>query len=102
MIGAFGEVQVLGWGAARMFGRTATEQADGVVADCRSDVFSLGSMLCTILTGRSSAAERLDGCGADPRLVAFAKRCLNPDPAARPPDACAVAARIAELRRGIG
>jgi serine/threonine-protein kinase len=102
MIGAFGEIQVLGWGAARVFGGSPPEQADGVAADCRSDVFRLGGILCTILTGRSNATERLEGCGADAGLVALAKRCLSPNPADQPPDACAVAARITELRRGVG
>jgi eukaryotic-like serine/threonine-protein kinase len=118
MIGAFGEVQVLGWGAARVFGGSPPERAAGVAADCRSDVFSLGGILCTILTGRppwtasiesevvrmpavgdlSRAAERLDGCGADAGLVALAKRCLSPNPADRPPDACAVANLVASYR----
>ena len=46
MVGAFGEVQVLGWGAARVVGGSSPEQADGGGADLRSDVLSLGEMLC--------------------------------------------------------
>src|SRR5262249_45480554 len=41
---------------------------------------------------------RLDGCGADPGLVALCKRCLAPDPADRPADAGAVARAVAGLR----
>src|SRR4051812_34286185 len=95
MVGAFGEVQVMDWGLAKVLtqaaggeratgdettadgaidvGRTGDpsaeteagsamgtyaymppEQAAGVVAavNRRSDVFSLGAVLCTILTGK--------------------------------------------------
>jgi eukaryotic-like serine/threonine-protein kinase len=69
MIGAFGEVQVLGWGMARVTTEGESpvepgpqnivgtpiymppEQARGEVADTRSDVFGLGGLLCVILTG---------------------------------------------------
>jgi tetratricopeptide (TPR) repeat protein len=96
------------------------EQAIGAVdqIDERSDVFGLGAILCAILTGRppfvgdtpESARQlaaraklddtraRLDGCGADPELVALAKRCLAADPADRPRDAGEVAAAVAGLR----
>jgi hypothetical protein len=94
MIGAFGDIQVLGWGAARVFGRSPSETADRVVPDCCSDVFSLGEILRTIFTG-DGATERLDGSG----FVALANQCLRPDPADRPTDASAVAKLIAELRR---
>jgi serine/threonine protein kinase len=148
MVGAFGEIQVIGWGLATVLGaqegigREPTagqeptaemrpvevvgtpvymppEQARGNVADCRSDVFGLGGILCAILTGgppfsgpgpaevvRTSAAgavggalARLDGCGADPTLVALAKRCLSPSPADRPADASEVARAVVELRQ---
>jgi serine/threonine protein kinase len=98
MVGAFGEVQVLGWGAARVVGGSSLEQSDGGGAAFRSDVLGLGEMLCTILNGRSGAADQLDGCGADPQLVAVARRCLSPDPAERPPDAGVVAGLIASCR----
>src|SRR5262249_59946783 len=41
---------------------------------------------------------RLDGCGAEPELVALCKRCLSPKPADRPADAGAVAQAVAGLR----
>src|SRR5262249_35486582 len=41
---------------------------------------------------------RLDGCGAEPELVALCKRCLSPRPADRPADAGEVARAVANLR----
>jgi predicted ribosomally synthesized peptide with SipW-like signal peptide len=96
------------------------EQAGGEVekVDERSDVFGLGAVLCQILTGEppyvgkdpdavrlmairgqlDGAYARLDGCGADPELVALCKRCLSADPAGRPRDAGEVARAVADLR----
>jgi serine/threonine protein kinase len=144
MVGAFGEVLLLGWGVARLTADSEVkaepdhtsdlscvmgtpvymppEQARGEVADTRSDVFGLGGILCAILTGqppfpfytdvvdmiqRAVAGDltetfaRLDACGADPELIALAKRCLAPNRADRPADAGALAALVAEYRRGI-
>jgi WD40 repeat protein/serine/threonine protein kinase len=155
MVGAFGEVQVMDWGVAKVLTglerectaptevddeRTAIhamrdgelitqagsvlgtpaymapEQAQGAVEeiDERSDVFGLGAVLCTILTGKppysgagadsvrlkairgetADALARLDACGADPELVALAKRCLAREREARPRDAGEVAAAV--------
>jgi tetratricopeptide (TPR) repeat protein len=96
------------------------EQAVGAVGkvDARSDVFGLGAILAVILTGqppftaasaettRIKAAQgkvqecfgRLDGCGADPELLALCKRCLAPERDERPADAGAVARAVAQLR----
>ena len=41
---------------------------------------------------------RLDGCGAEPELVALCKDCLAFEPAERPADAGAVADAVAGLR----
>jgi serine/threonine protein kinase/Tfp pilus assembly protein PilF len=165
MVGAFGEVQVMDWGLAKVLeaapgaspeaaaGNSETqaltevadprsgsqegsyteagsllgtpayappEQAAGDVArvDRRADVFGLGALLAVILTGKppyvAARAEavrlmsmlgelegcfaRLDGCGAEPELVALCKRCLALEPAARPADAGAVATAVAGLR----
>src|SRR5439155_3089185 len=159
MVGAFGEVQVMDWGLAKVLAeggvadeerasrqhqeegtliRTARssgsagsgsdteagsllgtpaymppEQANGDVAnlDRRADVFGLGAILCEVLTGKppyvgrsseevrrkaangdlSDARARLDGCGADPELIALTKACLSPEASDRPRDAHAVA-----------
>jgi serine/threonine-protein kinase len=98
------------------------EQARGEVdrLDERCDVFGLGALLCVVLTGQppfagdsgealrqsrfadlSGASARLDGCGADAELVDLARRCLAPDPAARPRDGDAVAAAVAAYRAGV-
>jgi len=87
----------------------APEQARGEVdrIDKRSDVFSLGAILCEILTGHppyiaptlkevykqassanlSNAFSRLDRSAAPPVLVNLTKRCLAPLPKDRPSDA---------------
>src|SRR5262245_42092931 len=161
MVGAFGEVQVMDWGLAKVLtargragGPPATaqdtaadtairptrdadqetqvgsllgtpafmppEQAIGAVdrVDARSDVFSLGGILCAVLTGRppyvADTAEatrqlaaqarledthaRLAACGAEPELVALCRRCLAAEPDDRPRDAGEVAAAVAALR----
>ncbi|MBX9623714.1 MAG: protein kinase, partial [Gemmataceae bacterium] len=96
------------------------EQAIGAVdeVDERSDVFGLGAVLCAVLTGKppytgdsaessrklaararlDDAFGRLDGCKADPGLVALCKRCLSADKADRPADGGEVAKAVAALR----
>jgi tetratricopeptide (TPR) repeat protein len=161
MVGAFGEVQVMDWGLAKVLGETVSpeepaaaplapkpataidsdreegdatrtgsvlgtpafmppEQAIGAVdqVDARSDVFGLGAILCSILTGsppfvgpnpeatRQLAARarledafaRLDASGWEPELVALCKRCLSPEPANRPQNGGEVAVAVAGLR----
>jgi tetratricopeptide (TPR) repeat protein/tRNA A-37 threonylcarbamoyl transferase component Bud32 len=100
------------------------EQAVGAIdqVDQQSDVFGLGAILAVILTGsppfvgdtaestrvlaaRGKVADcfgRLDGCGAEPGLVALCKRCLAPERADRPRDAGEVARAVAGLRADAG
>jgi tetratricopeptide (TPR) repeat protein len=96
------------------------EQAGGEIAkiDYRSDVFSLGAVLCVLLTGQppyvggrgddvqlmairaelGDALARLDACGAEPELVALCKQCLAAKRDARPKDAHELAAAVADFR----
>ena len=87
----------------------------------RSDVFSLGSILCEILTGQpaftgrskgeimrkagrgdvADASGRLEACGADAELICLCRDCLAAEPEDRPRDAGAVAARLASHLAGV-
>ncbi len=161
MVGAFGEVQVVDWGLAKVLHRggvadekrvqasihtvietvrsapgstgsdsiagsvmgtpayMSPEQAGGEVEklDERADVFSLGAILCEVLTGHppyeegqgpadepivvqaahamlDPARARIEACDVDPALKRLCLGCLMPARAARPANAEAVAKSI--------
>jgi serine/threonine-protein kinase len=89
--------------------------------DERADVFALGSILCEILTGApayhgdsskevlerarrgeiAEAIDRLKTSAAAPELIALTCDCLAPERDDRPPNAGAVAMRIAHYREHV-
>lgn len=99
------------------------EQARGQVerVDERADVFGLGAILCVVLTGQppyeghdpskilqratmgdlASAYARLDACGADPELIALARRCLTAEREQRPRAGAEVAESIQSYLNGV-
>jgi tetratricopeptide (TPR) repeat protein len=99
------------------------EQAQGEVAilDPRCDVFSLGAILCEILTGNPpyradwhdelicqaangeliDAFDRLDRCGADSELIQLAKSCLSSNRDDRLADAGMIASAMATYQIGV-
>jgi serine/threonine-protein kinase len=158
MVGAFGEVQVMDWGLAKILREPAAatvtaaastlhtthqptpeetapgsvlgtpafmppEQARGQTShlDERADVFSLGAVLCAILTGHpphrgsegsavlrqaaegdlGEARARLAASGADEELVRLTLSCLAFQPSERPRDVDAVAKAVAAYRAGV-
>ena len=95
---------------------------EGPAIDPRSDVFSLGSILCEILTGRpaydgdaarkardravrvqeSEILDRLAACGADEELAVLVRDCVSAEPPRRPKDAGEMASRLTAYLDGAG
>ena len=125
MVGAFGETQVVDWGLAHRPGAAdpdtasdtrpgaivgtpaymSPEQARGEPADRRSDVWGLGAVLHELLLGapprRATTTPRIELPRDLPsELAAIVHRALADDPAARYPDAAALADDVAAYLEG--
>lgn len=94
------------------------EQARGQLVDARSDVFSLGAILCEVLTGSAAyqgddprqllrrafrgatghAFARLEQTECELWLTSLVKRCLDRDPKKRPADAGVLATELAHFQ----
>jgi eukaryotic-like serine/threonine-protein kinase len=108
-----GQVKVLDFGLARVFGRLAAaggtadymapEQARGEPGDERSDVYSLGVMLQELLTGRHGGdGGRVSGrAGSLLALRRLVEETRSADPADRPASAGEVLRRLLRVQRAL-
>jgi len=123
MIGPFGEVLVMDWGAALLtpapaagatvdaplavgtVGFMAPEQASDREVDIRADVYGLGALLFLLVTGESpghDSLERLASCREVPApLRAICGRAMARRAADRYPDVDHLAQEVRRYRAGL-
>jgi serine/threonine protein kinase len=72
------------------------EQLAGKEVTPRSDIYSLGIVLCELMTGKRPPLQRAEpGTAAlDPAVERVIQRCLDPDAQLRPPSALAVSVAL--------
>jgi serine/threonine-protein kinase len=139
MVGSHGQVYVVDWGIAYVGGEArdndpeadqllgsppymAPEQVRGLGIDERTDVYGVGGLLYTILTGKpphvgdsslsyiydavtgpvSAPAERCTDALLPPELCRIAMRALAKDPVERYPSIDALQVEIEQFQRGGG
>lgn len=111
LVGPHGETQVADWGLACSLAQAAAggivgtaefmapEVAAGHPATPRSDVYSLGATLVSVLLARDGDLAR-HAAALPPELRAIAERCLARDPGERYPDAAALAEDLSAWLEG--
>ncbi|MCG8649821.1 MAG: protein kinase, partial [Pirellulales bacterium] len=139
MVGQFGETQIMDWGISEFVDQRkgqgagarqaivgtpaymSPEQAGGLPCGPQADVFSLGSILCEMLTGAPAyqgqsssqlmkqaaagdvrdAIWRLHQCHAGKPMIELAKSCLAQASSDRPADAAEVARRMSSYLHSV-
>ncbi len=89
MVGEFGEVYVMDWGVEAVAGTPAFRAPDAVL-DQRSDIYSLGAVLQSLLPQ-----------SVPPALQAVVAKAMDADPSARYPDVPAFLADIDRFEQGL-
>ncbi len=109
---ADGEVKVLDFGVALLFGREcgsggtpaymAPEQRRGEPEDARTDLYALGLLLSDMLRGRSGEADAGRGDSVSQPVRRVSSALLAEEPASRPRSARVAVAEIEAAKRAIG
>jgi len=92
--------------AARMFQSPEVRGTADRAPDARSDVYSLGSVLCFLLSGKPAldageAAKELQAAGAQAEVVEWCQRLMAEDPAQRPASMAGLLSELGGLARAL-